>query len=235
MTNVQYRSNRSLSRGNDLCLGSRPVELWSRNSELLETIPVMSGTILGLEMVIRRSCIDVSTATEIVSTDIGACIHLLRWVGRKYGYRQGGPTRISECIAIIDIDHFLEVLASRAFASDAPHAGWSQVRETCNGVAKFARMMAESIVGVSPDDAYLVGMLHDRGLVGRVLGWSQDHQDWIRSCGDLLASEGSLPVAITDAFKELKWNDPTGPWNFILSGAHELSDGAIADSSLRPW
>ncbi len=222
---MQTRSNRLLNRRNDLCFGSRPVELWNRSAELLETVPVMSGTILGFEMVTRRPSIDVSMATEIVSSDIGACIHLLRWAGRQYGFRQGGPTRISECIAIMDTEFFLEILSSRTFVTDAAHCGWIVVREKCQRVGKFARLIAESIIGVSPDDAYLAGLLHDKGDVGHVLGWSQD-RTVVQSCGELLAMEGSLPPSTSAAFAELKEDDPTSTWSFILSGAHELADSA---------
>lgn len=201
------------------------MELWSRGAELLETVPVMSGTILGLEMVTRRSSIDVSMATEIVSADIGACIHLLRWAGRQYGFGHGGPTRISECIAIMDAEFFLEILSSRTFVTDTAHCGWIVVKEKCQRIARFARLIAESITGVSPDDAYLVGLLHDNGDVGNVLGWSQD-RSVVRSCGEFLATEGSLPQSTSAAFAELKEDDPSGTWNFILSGAHELADSS---------
>lgn len=222
---MESRSNQSLNRGNDLCLGARPAELWNRNAELLETVPVMSGTILGLEMVTRRSSIDISMATEIVSSDIGACIHLLRWAGRQYGFRQGGPTRISECISIIEPELFLEILSARIFVTDAAHCGWIEVKERCQRVAKFARLIAESIIGVSPDDAYLVGLLCDKGSIGNVLGWWQD-PTVVRSCGEILATEGSLPQSTSEAFEKLKENDPTSTWSIILNGAHELADSS---------
>jgi len=185
----------------------------------------MSGTILGLEMVIQRSSIDISMATEIVSSDIGACIHLLRWAGRQYGFRQGGPTRISECVSIMDPELFLEILSARTFVSDAAHCGWIVVQERCQRVAKFARLIAESIIGVSPDDAYLVGLLHDKGSVGNVLGWWQDPAA-DKSCGEILAAEGSLPQSTSEAFAKLKENDPTSTWDLILNGAHELADSS---------
>lgn len=185
----------------------------------------MSGTILGLEMVTRRSSIDISMATEIVSSDIGACIHLLRWAGRQYGFRQGGPTRISECVSIMDPELFLEILSARTFVTDAAHCGWIETKERCQRVAKFARLIAESIIGVSPDDAYLAGLLYDKGNVGNVLGWWQDSTG-TRSCGEILLLEGSLPQSTSEVFEKLKESDSTSTWNLILNGAHELADSS---------
>jgi hypothetical protein len=192
---------------------------------LLDGVPVLSSTILGLEMLLDPVRIDIGAATACVLSDVGASIQILARTSKEYDAGAGLPGRIAECIAGLDLRDFLSDLCGRTMACRTEYAPVIAVWDRCRQVAQYAYIMAESIGGISPDDAYLAGLLDDRGAIAGVLGWPRRGRKG-SSTGNLMAHEHLLPASLLPAFESTRTPDALA-WSFLLSAAHSLADGSV--------
>ena len=64
----------------------QPKRFPCKKVDLLDEVPVMSTTVLGLEILLHEPCIDLRMASELVLSDVGATIQILRLVGREYEF-----------------------------------------------------------------------------------------------------------------------------------------------------
>jgi hypothetical protein len=97
-------------------------------------------------------------------------------------------------------------------------------------VAQYAQLVAESLDGIYPEEAYLVGLLHEIKTIPNVLGWPTS------GLGDeesvvLAAMEGSLPPFVLSAIRSVNnsscsssSSSSSSTWSFILNAAHELAE-----------
>ena len=134
----------------------------------------MLGTVLGLELLLREPCLDLRMVSEIVLSDVGATIRILGLVGREGDLGAGQPRRMGECLASLDVGVWFNVISARTFASDREHSKMTAVWKHCRLVAQYAQLVAESLEGISADEAYLVGLLHEIGAIATVLEWPKD-------------------------------------------------------------
>ena len=98
-----------------------------RKVDLLDDVPVMSATVLGLEMLLHEPCIDLGMASELVLSDVGATIQMLRLVGREYEFATEHPRRMGDCIASLDAGTWFAAISARTFACDRRHAATSSL------------------------------------------------------------------------------------------------------------
>ena len=89
-------------------------------------------------------------------------------------------------------------------------------------MAQYAQLVAESLDGISPEEAYLVGLLHEIGAIPKVLGWPNEGLD-DRESAPLLTMEGSLPLFVLSAIRSMNDSCSSSVWKFILTAAHELA------------
>jgi HDOD domain len=200
----------------------RPKKLARRKSDLLDEIPVMSATVLGLEMLLHEPCIDLRMASELVLSDVGATIQVLRLIGREYEFATEHPCRMGDCLAGLDAGTWFDAISARTFASHREHAATSALWNHCRLVAQYAQLVAESLEGILPEEAYLVGLLHEIGVIPKVLRWPNDGLDG-RESASLLAMEDSLPLFVLSAIQSM--NDPCSSsiWKMVLTSAHDLA------------
>jgi hypothetical protein len=194
--------------------------------DLLDAVPVMSATVLGLEILLHEPCIDLRMASELVLSDVGATIQILRLVGTEYEFSTEHPCRMGDCIAGLDAGTWFDAISARTFACDREHAATGALWNHSRLVAQYAQLVAESLEGVSPEEAYLVGLLHEIGAIPNVLGWPNEG----RGTGELAplsAMEGSLPLFVLSALRSASDSCCCSIWKFILTAAHELA-GASA-------
>jgi hypothetical protein len=195
-------------------------KLVRKKADLLDDVPVMSATVLGLEMLLHEPCIDLRMASELMLSDVGATIQILRLVGTEYESAAEHPCRMGDCIASLDAGKWFAAISARTFACDRKHSATAALWKHSRLIAQYAHLVAESIEGVSsPEEAYLVGLLHEIGEIPAVLGWSNG--------GALSAIEESLPLFVLAAMRSM--NDPysSSPWKIILSAAHELAGEGV--------
>jgi hypothetical protein len=186
-----------------------------KKSDLLDDIPVMSATVLGLEILLHEPCIDLRMASELVLSDVGE-----------------HPCRMGDCLASLDAGNWFDAISARTFTCDREHAAISSLWNHSRLVAQYAQLVAESLEGISPEEAYLVGLLHDIGAIPKVLSWPNDGLD-DRESASLLAMEGSLPLFVLSAIQSMNDSCSSSTWKIVLTSAHELA-GARSDFNPTP-
>jgi hypothetical protein len=204
-------------------------KLAQEDAEYLDDVPVMSATVLGLEMLLYEPCIDLQKASELVLSDIGATIQTLRLIGRDYDFATELPYRMGDCIASLDLGTWFCAMSARTFAFEGLHPAATAFWKHGRLIAQYAQLVAESLDRFSPEDAYLVGLLHEVGAIPKVLGWpcgASGASDPVA----LSALEGSLPLFVLAAIRSVNDRCSSSTWTFILNAAHKLA-GAQADFS----
>jgi hypothetical protein len=203
-------------------LGSPQHKKFARKKDLLDDIPVMSATVLGLEILLHEPCIDLRMTSELVLSDVGATIQILRLVGREYELATEHPCRMGDCLASLDAGTWFDAISARTFAYDREHAATSLLWNHSRLVAQYAQLVAESLDDISPEEAYLVGLLHEIGAIPHVLGWPNEGPG-SRESAALLAMEGSLPLFVLSALRSMNDSCSSSRWRLILTAAHELA------------
>jgi hypothetical protein len=156
-----------------------PFELYGQDAHLspetdfLDEVPVMPATVFGLYMLLQEPNIDLRMVSELVLSDVGATIQTLRLVCREYEVAAERPNRMCECIAGLDAKLWFETLSARVFVGDREHSDTTAIWKHCRLVAQCARFVAESMDDITPDDAYLVGLLHGLGAIPAALDWPE--------------------------------------------------------------
>lgn len=194
-----------------------------QESDFLDEVPVMLSTVLGLQILLHESCIDLQMASELVLSDVGATIQILRLIGTEYGQTPERPIGMGNCLAGLEVDSWFGAISSRTFPCDTEHAATTALWKHCRLVAQYARLVAGLVDDISPEDAYLVGLLHDIEAVPAALNMKGGSMDRIRQ-GALVAMEGSLPLFVLAAIRTVNHSSPCSTWKFILSAAHKVAD-----------
>lgn len=190
--------------------------------QFLEHVVVLPGTLFALELLLQEPRIDVGMITELVLNDVGTAIHVLSRVGREYSWTSGVPDRMAECLVALDLSDLLHSLHGRTILHRSQHAAVAAVWEHCVAVASYASMIAEATGDVSAEDAYLAGLLDDRGAIAVVLGWPRYNGKRLRA-GEILAAESMLPGAVLPAFDQVCESRRPKRWKYILDTAHQLA------------
>jgi hypothetical protein len=206
-------------------IGSPEKKFARKKVDLLDDVPVMSATVLGLEILLHEPCIDLGMASELVLSDVGATIQVLRLVGREYEFATEHPCRMGDCIASLDSGAWFDAVSARTFPCDREHAAATSLWNHCRLVAQYAQLVAESLDGISPEEAYLVGLLHEIGAIPKVLGWPPRGLGGKDSAAFLTSS---LPLFVLSAIRSMNDSCSSSVWKFVLTAAHELA-GARSD------
>lgn len=192
-----------------------------RTTDLLDEVPVMSATVLGLDMLLQEPFVDLQKVSELILSDVGATIRILRLIGKEYDNAAERPSRIGECIASLDVGMWFGAISAQTFVDDREHSATTAVWNHCRLIAQYSQLVAESFEDISPDDAYLVGLLHGVDTIPAALGWPFCGRDG-RSQDVLLAMEESLPLFVRAALHGACDSSSSLVWRFILTSAHKL-------------
>lgn len=200
-----------------------PKRLAQNKLDFLDNVPVMSATVLALDMLLHEPCIDLQRAAELILSDVGATIQILLLIGREYDFTAQRLSRMGDCLASLDVGTWYGAIsAARTFPCDREHAATTAVWKHCRLVAQYAQLVAESLEGIYPEDAYLVGLLHETEAIPAVLGWPEGGPG-ASDPGALCLMEGSLPLFVLAAMRIVNDSCPSSTWRFILTEAHELA------------
>ena len=198
--------------------------------ELLDQVPVMLSTVLGLNMLLEEPCIDLQSVSELVLNDVGATIKILHQVGKEYDLAGEHPRRMGDCIASLDVSTWFRAVSAHTFPCDLEHAEVTEFWEHSRRVAQYAQLVAESIDDVSPEDAYLVGLLHGIRSLPAVLGWP-DARPYDTLPDALGVIEGMLPPFVLAGLQGEMDSSHRSSWSSILSAAQELACLRVDDQS----
>jgi len=194
-----------------------------KRADFLDEVPVMSATVLGLDMLLQEPYIDLRMASDLILSDVGATIQILRLIAKEYDVAEERPRRMVDCIASLDANVWFAAISGRTFACDRKHSAITALWMECRRVAQYAQLVAESLEGISSEDAYMVGLLHGIGKIPAALGWPYGGRG-VKDKGALFAIEGTLPLFVQSALSCVKDSSTSSVWRFILTTAHELAD-----------
>jgi hypothetical protein len=186
------------------------------NEDLLDEVPVMPATILCLEMLLREPLVDLKRVSEIILSDVGATIQILRLIGEGYDFDEERPRRMGDCLASLEVGTWFAAISARTYVCDREHAETTELWKHCRLVGQCAQLAADWLECVSGEDAYLVGLLHGIGAIPSVLGWPGGP-------GVLFGMEGALPAFVFNAMRSPDDSSLSSDWRFILSVAQELA------------
>lgn len=191
----------------------------------LPNLPVLPETLLAMELQLQSSSVDLSEFAETVLSDLGATLQVLRMAGCEYGTDDERPMRIEDFICDFGPAACFEAVAKgavvRGFQRRVVVEIWSHARE----IARNAKHLAEMIpYAISPDRAYMAGMLHAIGSLPAVLewGWSEASHDRA-STGLKLAERWAFPSYLRDFFCEMMMPGYNPQWSEIIAEAHRLA------------
>jgi HD-like signal output (HDOD) protein len=204
------------------------------------SIPTMIGTRLQLELLLQESTVDLSAISEVILSDPGATLQILRLVGEEYPTEEDRPTRIEDCLASLNMELWYEAICASSISPNPQVlAHWQHARR----VAQCARELAKCVEGLAPEEAYLIGLLCEVGKLPKLLGWhtyaeSNTEQD---ALGIMLADYWHLPSYLHKAIQDQQVRthhenghlenahpEPIVPsrWSDILQMARQVADQA---------
>jgi HD-like signal output (HDOD) protein len=195
-------------------------------------LPISPATLLELDLLLGLRTFDVPALSEVVLSDLGAVLQLLRTAGRRDGDAPG----VDGCIVRLGPRKLRAALtpkspaeASRANAQVAEL--WQRARLT----AELARVLSRRFSTIGPADAYLAGLLHEMGRIPAILSWKVQEIEVrdIASVGPLLAREWHVPEYLRPTLQfaagPLKqWS----PLQHVVSTARDLANAVMHGASL---
>jgi HD-like signal output (HDOD) protein len=191
----------------------------------LPQIPTMAATALQLELLLQDTSVDLKAISEVILSDAGATLQILRLVGEEFPEEDDRPTRIEDCIASLNSEFWYEAICASGLSRSGPlMAEWQQ----CRRIAQLARELARCLEGFSPDEAYVVGLLHRLGRFPHLLGWDAtgDNSREHRALGVMLADFWHLPNYLVSAMQEEQEPAAAAKWTELLNMAHQLAEPA---------
>lgn len=187
------------------------------DADILSEIPAMSATVLGLDILLHEPVIDLQMAVDLILSDIGATIQVLRLVGAEFDANEERPYRMGDCLASLEARTWFNAISAKTFACDRKHEATTALWRHCRLIAEYSQFVAESVGCAGSEEAYLVGLLHGIGDLPAVLGWQGKTAD------ALAAMDGALPPFVLDALHGVNDANSSSSWRFILTAAHELA------------
>jgi len=197
----------------------------SEAADELPDVPALPETLLTMEFQLHESSVDLRKFSDAVLGDLGATIQILRLAGREYEFAEDCPTRIEDCISDLGLTACFNAVSrgtlSRSSQQRANFEIWTHSRE----IAQHFRALAEEAPGaVSPDQAYVAGLLHAIGALPEVLGWHWSETPSNRALSALkLAERWRLPRYVKDFFCETVMPGYNTHWSELLATAHHLA------------
>jgi HDOD domain len=203
-------------------------------------VPVMPEILLLVELEVQEFCVDLRALSQLVLSDLGATLQVLRLAGREYGLAEGRPTRVEDCIADMGLQACIEAMSAQLVPRGGSSMVIAELWSHCREIARQSKHIAEQTVDIDPDQAYLVGLCHSIGSLPAVLGWSGSKSQGFDSAllGLELAREWSLPGCVFDYFCDVQRCGGQSPWPEIVQAAHrcagQLSGECASSEDLRP-
>lgn len=195
-----------------------------RREEAFPAVPTLLATRLQLDLLLRthgHGSIDLRAATSILLNDLGATVELFRRAGEECFPGQAAPTRVEDCLASLSTDSWIEIVSAqpveRTPAGPALTAFWEHGRL----LAYACWLVAERTEGFCPEEAYLVGLLHEAARLPELLGWHAGGPPCCDSVSALVA-HWHLPLDLRSLLA-----CPSAPsrWTRLLATAHAWARG----------
>jgi hypothetical protein len=186
-----------------------------------------------MELEMRESVTDLRAFSEAVLADVGAAIQILRLAGQEFGAAADCPVRIEDCISELGPRACLGAVAKGSFVGVHTPAGrefWVHAKDVAQYFKLFAGLGAP---GITPDQAYLTGLLHALGALPAVLGWGHVGLEGDAARIALaLAEQWRLPRFVVDFFGEVLLPGHCPAWAKFVTVAHHPAKESWLDCPL---
>ena len=196
---------------------------------LAHPIPVLPGTLLGLELMLFRPALNLSSVSRLLCADPGALLHLFATLAEETGrLPDDTPCRIEDCIASLPLDRLLErlIYAGAAHHDHAPVAAFAR---HAVAISRHAQLVAISL-DLPAEQATQVGLLHELGTLPWTLGWTSvppTPAQAALSC-EQLSLEYSLPAWLRHTLANLHHRAQHTVWTAVIDAAHELASHPVS-------
>jgi hypothetical protein len=204
----------------------------------LPGIPILPKTLLLLDLMVQEPCVDLREMSQLVLSDLGAALQILRLAGREYGNAEGRPIRIEDCISELGLEACLKAVSAQTFARDGRQHAIAEFWDHSREIAQHSRLVADEMLDGYPEEAYLAGLLHAIGLLPELLGWSESGEADAALVGLRFATRWSLPACVTEFFREVHFTGYPALWSGIVREAHQRANRSSIDcpfeQGLRP-
>jgi len=134
--------------------------------------------------------------------------------------------RIEDCISDLGIDRCLEAMSAQVSARDPRFDEILELWTHCRHIAIHSKAIAEKSADSSalPEQAYLVGLLHEIGSLPALFDWPTTCTGHMSTyTGRNLSEEWGLPDFVTESFREQEAPGGPTPWSDIVRIAHDNS------------
>ena len=205
--------------------------------EQFPPLPTLLATRLQLELLLADQPVDLRAAAGILMNDLGATLEIFRRAGEECGGGSNTPERLEECLASLGTDAWMEAVCAGAverLADDEDAlAELTDFWEHGRLLAYACWLVAEQIEGICPEEALLVGLLHEAARLPALLGWSTPaagsrdaNAPGLNACSGELAQK----LALHWQLPRYLWPVLTRPsvpsrWGRLLELAHAWSRG----------
>ncbi len=191
----------------------------------LPDVPALPETLLALELQLQENSVDLRGFTETVLSDLGATIQILRLAGQEYEIAEDYPSRIEDCISDLGLTSCFQAVLKGTLVSVGQQRADFELWTHSRKIANHFRVLAEKMPGpVSPDQAYIAGLLHAIGALPDALGWQWDDMPGNNILSALrLAERWRLPRYVKDFFREILMPGYNPHWSELLATAHRLA------------
>ena len=149
---------------------------------LFPAVPTLFATRLQLELLLSDRSVDLRAAAGIILNDLGATLEIFRRAGEEAGAGQEPFSRLEDCLASLGTDVWIEAVCANAVervaVDSAQLAEITAFWEHRRLLAYACWLVAERTEGVCPEEAYLVGLLHEAAMLPALLGWALPQETW---------------------------------------------------------
>jgi HD-like signal output (HDOD) protein len=193
----------------------------------LPDVPVMTKTILLMELKVREQAVDLREISKLLLSDVGAALQVFRLAGREYESAADRPNRIEDCISDLGLQACLEAVSRQTVGSGARKRAICNAWDHAKTIADYCRQCAEdTLATIHPEQAYLVGLFHELGYLPALLGWDQNGHGSSDSVfvGQQLAEEWALPSCVREIFLEMRIPESMKRWSEVIDMAHNLAN-----------
>ena len=184
-------------------------------------VPVLSTTILQLELLLGEPALDLAAISAVLLTDMGAVIQLLRASAADAPRPEDRTLRVGDCIASLGADTWFNAVSALPYIRER-NSRLADAAEHARAIAELAKTIASEF-GLCPEESYIVGLLHEIHNLPGILGWKSDtHTSNLEQ--QLWQPETDfLPQPVAAALRETL--DPRTPsvWRRLLKDAHHLA------------
>lgn len=134
-------------------------------------VPTLLATRLQLELLVAERSIDLNAAAGVILNDLGATLEIFRRAGEE----GASAHRLEDCLASLGTETWMEAVCGNALERIAAENGrmaeltafWEHARL----LAYACWFVASHVEGAAPEEAYLVGLLHEVEALPALLGW----------------------------------------------------------------